>query len=98
MENYDGKPVSPPGTICGAATGDVIVEIREGSISCDDAVATIDYYRALPGDPMSGNTKNLAFGDGWRCMSPTAVMSEDLGYGSSCWKQPDGIHIVTPIR
>ena len=98
MENYDGSPLSPPGTICGAATGDVIVEIREGTISCDDAVATINYYRGLPADPMSGNTKNLAFGDGWRCMSPTAVMSEDLGYGSSCRKQPDGIHIVTPIR
>uniref|UniRef100_UPI0024569FA1 hypothetical protein n=1 Tax=Nocardia farcinica TaxID=37329 RepID=UPI0024569FA1 len=93
---YDTTEIVGPGTACGAATGDIIVKVEAGTISCAEALATITKYRALPPDPTAGNTNNHTF-DGWQCMSQTAAMAADLGYSTSCRNETTATHLTTPV-
>ncbi|WP_280470631.1 hypothetical protein [Nocardia farcinica] len=93
---YGTTEIVGPGTACGAATGDIIVKVEAGTISCAEALATITKYRALPPDPTAGNTNNHTF-DGWQCMSPTAAMAADLGYSTSCRNETTATHLTTPV-
>ncbi|MGV9408529.1 hypothetical protein ACWDOP_01340 [Nocardia sp. NPDC003693] len=92
----DGSTPVAPGTACGASTGQPIVKVEAGNVSCDEAEAVLAKYRALPPDPAAGNTNNRTF-DGWQCMSPTYGMSLELGYGSSCRHEARGVHLTTPV-
>lgn len=91
---YDeGTTPVAPGTSCGAATGDIVVQVRSGSISCTDALAVMKGYLALP--PGDFGNANIRQYQGWQCASPTAAMSAELGYGAHCVK--DGTEIVRPL-
>ncbi|MFE6861930.1 hypothetical protein [Nocardia sp. NPDC057668] len=92
----DGSATVPPGTACGASTGQPIVKVEAGAISCDEAEAVLARYRALPPDPAAGNTNTRAF-DGWQCTSPTYASSQQLGYGTSCRDEARGVHLTTPV-
>lgn len=95
-QSLDGPPVGGPytegttpaavGTNCGAATGDIVVTVVTGSISCADALAVMKQYLALPNDGSYGNANIRQF-DGWSCASPTAVSAQEQGFGSKCSKE-----------
>lgn len=89
----EGTTPAAPGTDCGAATGDIVVQVVEGSISCTDALAVMKRYLALPDDGTHGNANIRSF-DGWSCSSPTAARSEQLQYANHCIK--GDIELTTP--
>ncbi|MGO1949787.1 MAG: hypothetical protein ACTH1D_09140, partial [Mycobacteriaceae bacterium] len=66
-EDYaeDDEPVAP-GTMCGAASGDTLVEVREGSVSCLEAQEIIDEYEDRRESEGGGNTLAMTVGD-WDC-------------------------------
>lgn len=86
----EGTAPVAPGTSCGAATGDIVVEVRAGSISCTEALAVMKGYLALP--PGDFGNANIRQYEGWQCASPTTARSAELGYSSQCIK--DGTEIV----
>ncbi|MCJ0901081.1 hypothetical protein MTX38_28730 [Rhodococcus sp. ARC_M13] len=81
------EALATPGSTCGTVTfpagtpGTVVVET--GAITCTDAVALINRYYNDPVITRQGNTMSAMF-DGWMCVSPTAVASQLVGYGSKC--------------
>lgn len=81
----EGTTPAAPGTACGAATGDKVVMVVSGSISCTDAIAVIKGYLALPNDGSHGNA-NIREYNGWQCVSPTARSAQEQGFGSKCTK------------
>lgn len=89
----DDTPVSA-GTMCGAASGNTLVQVREGSVSCPEAQRIIDDYRDRRESEGGGNTLAVTV-DGWLCSSPTAVRSAELDAGEVC-DSPDGVRITTP--
>lgn len=90
----EGTTPAVPGTACGAATGERVVEVVSGSISCTDALAVMERYRAVPNDGSYGNANIRQF-DGWSCVSPTAGSAQEQGFGSKCSK--DDIVLTAPI-
>ncbi|MGO3362387.1 MAG: hypothetical protein ACTIL2_08090 [Corynebacterium sp.] len=95
-EDYaeDDEPVAP-GTMCGAASGDTLVEVREGSVSCLEAQEIIDEYEDRRESEGGGNTLAMTVGD-WDCSSPTAGRSAELEAGGICYGPDDGV-IATPL-
>jgi hypothetical protein len=94
----DGIDPVAPGTYCGAATGRAVVQVREGTISCTDALEAMEHYHALPaGKPGEFGNANIRLFDGWSCSSPTAVTSRQEGYGAICHFDAAGIVIVEPL-
>jgi hypothetical protein len=94
-EHYEDSadPVEP-GTTCGAATGNTLVEVREGSVSCVEAQEIIDEYRDRRESEGGGNTLAMEVDD-WNCSSPTAGRSHELQAAEVC-DGPEGRRIATP--
>lgn len=95
LEHYEDStdPVEP-GTTCGAATGNTLVEVREGSVSCVEAQEIIDEYRDRRESEGGGNTLAMEVDD-WNCSSPTAGRSHELQAAEVC-DGPEGRRIATP--
>lgn len=87
------EPVAA-GTMCGAASGNTLVKVREGSVSCLDAQAVVDDYRERRDSEGGGNTLAMRVGE-WDCSSPTAGRAADLDAGEICYG-PDDVVIATP--
>lgn len=87
------EPVAA-GTMCGAASGNTLVKVREGSVSCPDAQAVVDDYRERRDSEGGGNTLAMRVGE-WDCSSPTAGRAADLDAGEICYG-PDDVVIATP--
>lgn len=87
------EPVSA-GTMCGAASGNTLVQVREGSVSCLEAQEVIDDYRDRRTSEGGGNTLAMAVGD-WDCSTPSAMRSQELDAAETC-SGPDGEVIATP--
>ncbi|TQC45041.1 hypothetical protein EEB14_33930 [Rhodococcus sp. WS4] len=93
MEHYtDGTEPAAIGTDCGAATGRRVVRVLSGSISCTDALATMEAYGNLP--PGDYGNANIRTFDGWECASPTAATQRETGYGRTCRR--GDIHLSEP--
>lgn len=82
------------GTTCGAASGNTLVEVREGSVSCLGAQAVVDEYRERRDSEGGGTTLALRVGE-WDCSSPTAGRAAELDAGEICYG-PDDVVIATP--
>lgn len=89
----DDNPVAP-GTMCGAASGNTLVEVESGEISCPDAEAIIDEYTARRHAEGGGNTLAMGF-RGWSCSSPTAGRSAELNASIVC-DGPAGERLLAP--
>ena len=87
------EPVSA-GTTCGAASGNTLVEVREGSVSCLTAEGVIDEYREHAPSEGGGNTLAMMVGE-WNCSIPSAGRSAELQAGEIC-NGPDDVVIATP--
>lgn len=87
------EPVSA-GTTCGAASGNTLVEVREGSVSCLTAEGVIDEYRERASSEGGGNTLAMKVGE-WDCSIPSAGRSAELQAGEIC-NGPDDVVIATP--
>jgi hypothetical protein len=87
------EPVAA-GTMCGAASGNTLVKVREGSVSCLDAQEVIDDYRERRDAEGGGNTLAMRIGE-WDCSSPTAGRSTQLDAAEICYG-PSGTVIATP--
>lgn len=86
MENYtEGTEPVAPGTLCGVSTGNTPVTVVSGRISCTDAIAVIDGYKALPNDGTYGSS-NIRMYQGYNCATTTLGMVDDLGYTMRCSK------------
>lgn len=82
------------GTMCGAASGNTLVKVREGSVSCLGAQEVIDDYRERRDSEGGGNTLAMTVGE-WGCSVPNARRSVELDAGEIC-HGPDGVVIATP--
>ncbi|MEJ6548848.1 hypothetical protein PQI66_04755 [Corynebacterium sp. USCH3] len=82
------------GTTCGAASGNTLVEVREGAVSCLDAQAVVDEYHARRDSEGGGNTLSMTVGE-WNCSTPTAGRSAQLQAAEICYG-PDDVVIATP--
>lgn len=97
--NLDGdysendEPVAP-GTMCGAASGNTLVKVESGSVSCLDAQSIIDEYTAGRHESGGGNSLAMMV-QGWSCSSPTAGRARETGASIIC-DGPGGEHITAP--
>ena len=97
--NLDGdysendEPVAP-GTMCGAASGNTLVKVESGAVSCLEAQSIIDEYTAGRRESGGGNSLAMMV-QGWSCSSPTAGRARETGASIIC-DGPGGEHITAP--
>ena len=89
----DDEPVAP-GTMCGAASGNTLVKVESGTVSCLDAQSIIDEYKDTRQASGGGNTLAMMV-QGWSCSTPTAGRAQETGASIIC-DGPDGEHITAP--
>ena len=89
----DDEPVAP-GTMCGAASGNTLVKVESGTVSCLDAQSIIDEYKATRQESGGGNTLAMMV-QGWSCSTPTGGRAQETGASIIC-DGPDGEHITAP--
>ena len=75
-----GKVCGPVSTRNGKTYPAVILA---GKSDCPVAVAVLQKYMDLPGDPDAGNTQVQQF-DGFTCFAPTAASAGESGVGADC--------------
>ena len=89
----DDEPVAP-GTMCGAASGNTLVKVESGTVSCLDAQSIIDEYKATRQESGGGNSLAMMV-QGWSCSSLTAGRAQETGASIIC-DGPGGEHITAP--
>lgn len=95
MDHYtDETTPVPPGTMCGAATGRMVVQVVSGTISCADALDLMEGYRSYPDEGRYGNAKIMEY-EGWSCSTATAALATERGYGARCTR--GDIELIAPV-